>query len=67
MRARTLLLLTLTGAAALAACERTSVTGPEAPGAARFDEGTGGSSGTSAGGYLGSGNRNDSTKTGGGG
>ena len=68
MRARTLFAVLLLAAAAVAGCERQDVTGPDAPGAARrngqptIGSGTTESS-SSQGGYLGSGNRSDSTST----
>jgi nitrous oxide reductase accessory protein NosL len=67
MRARTLLSVLLL-AAAVAGCDRQHVTTPDAPGAARrTNQSTGGTGGTSdaaaQGGYLGSGNKSDSTAT----
>ncbi len=66
MRARTLLSVLLL-AAAVAGCDRQDVTSPDAPGAARRNGqptvGSGTTESATQGGYLGSGNRSDSTST----
>lgn len=67
MRARTLFAVLLLAAAAVAGCERQGVTSPDTPGAARRSNqttvGSGSAESATQGGYLGSGNRSDSTST----